>query len=122
MENRIIRKGAISAQSGELCLIPINMADGTLLCKGKGNPEWNYSAPHGAGRVFGRNRSFKELTLKEYKERMSANNVWSSCITKATLDESPMAYKKYEYLLKFINDTVDVIDHWSEIYNFKAGE
>ncbi len=122
MENRIIRKGAISAQAGELCLIPINMADGVLLCKGKGNAEWNCSAPHGAGRVFGRRRAFKELTLEKYKERMSANNVWSSCITTATLDESPMAYKKYEYLLEFISDTVDVEDHWAEIYNFKAVE
>jgi RNA-splicing ligase RtcB len=122
MENRIIRKGAISAQADELCLIPINMADGVLLCRGKGNAEWNYSAPHGAGRVFGRSRAFKELTLEEYKERMSANNVWSSCITAATLDESPMAYKKYEYLLEFIGDTVDVVEHWAEIYNFKAAE
>ncbi|MDR3000305.1 MAG: RtcB family protein [Fibromonadaceae bacterium] len=120
MENRIIRKGAISAQSGELCLIPINMADGTLLCRGKGNADWNYSAPHGAGRVLSRNRAYKELTLEEYKKQMEENNVWSSCITKGTLDESPMAYKKYKYLLKFIGDTVDVLDHWAEIYNFKC--
>jgi len=122
LENRIIRKGAISAQNGELCLIPINMADGVLLCKGKGNADWNYSAPHGAGRVLGRNRSFKELSLEEYKERMAASNVWSSCVKTSTLDESPMAYKKYEYLLEFIGETVDVIDHWAEIYNFKAVE
>jgi len=122
MENRIIRKGAISAQKDELCLIPINMADGTLLCKGKGNPEWNYSAPHGAGRAFSRSRAYRELSLEEYEKRMSENNVWSSCIKKATLDESPMAYKKYDYLLEFIGDTVDVIDHWAEIYNFKAAE
>ncbi|MCL2100878.1 MAG: RtcB family protein [Fibromonadales bacterium] len=120
MENRIIRKGAISAQNGELCLIPINMADGTLLCRGKGNADWNCSAPHGAGRLLSRNRAYKELTLEDYKERMNANNVWSSCITKGTLDESPMAYKKHEYLLKFIEDTVDVLDHWAEIYNFKC--
>jgi RNA-splicing ligase RtcB len=120
IENRIIRKGAISAQNGELCLIPINMADGTLLCRGKGNPDWNCSAPHGAGRVFGRNQAFKELSLEEYKEKMEASCVWSSCITKSTLDESPMAYKKYEYLLEFIGSTVDVLDHWAEIYNFKA--
>ena len=122
MENRIIRKGAISAQKNELCLIPINMADGILLCRGKGNPEWNYSAPHGAGRVLSRNRAYKELSLEEYERRMEASNVWSSCITRATLDESPMSYKKYDYLLEFIGDTVDVIERWAEIYNFKAVE
>jgi len=122
IENRIIRKGAISAQKDELCLIPINMADGTLLCKGKGNPEWNYSAPHGAGRMLSRSQAQKTLSLEEYEKRMSANNVWSSCITKSTLDESPMAYKKYDYLLEFIGETVDVIEHWAEIYNFKAAE
>ncbi|MDR2579511.1 MAG: RtcB family protein [Fibromonadaceae bacterium] len=122
IENRIIRKGAISAQKGELCLIPINMADGILLCKGKGNPEWNYSAPHGAGRLLSRNRAYKELALEEYKRRMEESNVWSSCITKSTLDESPMAYKKYNYLLKFINDTAEVIERLAEIYNFKAAD
>jgi RNA-splicing ligase RtcB len=120
IENRIIRKGAISAQKDELCLIPINMADGILLCRGKGNPEWNYSAPHGAGRVLSRSQAYKELSLEEYERRMNENGVWSSCIRKSTLDESPMAYKKYDYLLEFIGDTADVIDHWAEIYNFKA--
>ena len=122
LENMIIRKGAISAQDGELCLIPINMADGTLLCKGKGNPDWNFSAPHGAGRLFSRTKAFKELSLEEYKEKMQANNVWSSCISNATIDESPMAYKSAEYLKSQIGDTVEILDHWSEVYNFKAAD
>ena len=96
------------------------MADGVILCKGKGNPEWNYSAPHGAGRVLSRTMSKKSFSMEEYKERMS--NVWSSCVSEATLDESPMAYKKAEYLMSFIGETVEVIDHWSEVYNFKAAE
>jgi len=120
LENRIIRKGAISAKEGEMCLIPINMADGVLLCRGKGNPEWNYSAPHGAGRLFSRTHATNELNMEEYQNRMKAKNVWSSCISAATLDESPMAYKSSEYLLEFINDTVDIIDHWAEIYNYKS--
>jgi RNA-splicing ligase RtcB len=78
--NNIIRKGAISAQKNEICIIPINMADGILLCKGKGNEEWNCSAPHGAGRILGRRRSQKELSMEEYEKRMKENNVWSSCI------------------------------------------
>lgn len=122
LENMIIRKGAISAQKDELCLIPINMADGTLLCKGKGNPDWNFSAPHGAGRLFSRSKAFKELTLEEYQEKMQEKNVWSSCIKAATIDESPMAYKSAEYLKSQIGDTVEIIDHWSEVYNFKAVE
>jgi len=120
IENRIIRKGAISAQKGELCIIPINMADGVLLCEGKGNPEWNYSAPHGAGRILSRNGAKKTLTMEEYKERMK--NVWSSCVTEATLDESPMAYKSVDYIKDSVQDTVEVLDHLKEIYNFKAIE
>jgi len=120
LENNIIRKGAISANAGQLCLIPINMADGVLLCRGKGNPDWNYSAPHGAGRLFSRTHANKELNMDEYQRQMTEKNVWSSCISTATLDESPMAYKSYEYLLEFIADTVDIVDHWAEIYNFKA--
>jgi len=120
LDNGIIRKGAISAQEGETCIIPINMADGVLLCKGKGNPEWNWSAPHGAGRVLSRNKSRKTFSMEEYRERMG--NVWSSCVNEATLDESPMAYKKMGYLMEQIGDTVEIVDHWKEIYNFKAAE
>jgi len=120
LENRIIRKGAISANKDQLCLIPINMADGVLLCRGKGNPDWNNSAPHGAGRVSSRTKATKELSMEEYQRRMNEKNVWSSCVSTGTLDESPMAYKSYQYLLEFIGDTVDIVDHWAEIYNFKA--
>jgi len=120
IENRIIRKGAISAQKDEICLIPINMADGVLLCKGKGNPEWNYSAPHGAGRVMSRTKAKNNLTMEEFKEKMT--NVWSSCISQRTLDESPMAYKNIDYLISAIGETVEVLDHWREIYNFKSSE
>jgi RNA-splicing ligase RtcB len=120
IENRIIRKGAISAQKGEICLIPINMADGVLLCRGKGNSEWNYSAPHGAGRVMSRTKAKNNLTMEEYEAKMA--NVWSSCVSHGTLDESPMAYKKLDYLVETIGDTVEVLDHWREIYNFKSAE
>jgi len=120
MDAKIMRKGAISAKESETCIIPINMADGVLLCKGKGNPEWNYSAPHGAGRVMSRTQSKKNFSMDEYREKMS--NVWSSCVNESTLDESPMAYKKMDYLLSLIGETVNVLDHWKEVYNFKAAE
>jgi len=118
----IIRKGAISAKKNEKVLIPISMADGILFCQGKGNPEWNYSAPHGAGRVMSRSMAKQSITLSAFKKQMSEAGVWSSCINRETLDESPMAYKSLEEIEFAIGDTVDIIDHWKEVYNFKASE
>jgi RNA-splicing ligase RtcB len=122
LDNKIIRKGAISAQKDEMCIIPINMADGILLCKGKGNELWNYSAPHGAGRLFGRNQAKKKFSVEEYEFRMKEKGVWSSCVSSETLDESPMAYKPIDYITRHIQDTVDVVDRWRSVYNFKASE
>ena len=118
----IIRKGAIPAKEDEKVLIPISMADGILFCRGKGNLEWNCSAPHGAGRLMSRSNAKSSLTLSEFKKRMDEAGVWSSCIDRSTLDESPMAYKSPDEIKSAIGDTVDIIDHWKEIYNFKASE
>lgn len=118
-DNKIVRKGAISAKEGERLVIPISMADGVILGKGKGNIDWNNSAPHGAGRLFSRNKAKELLSLDEYKSKMS--NVWSSCISQGTLDESPMAYKGLDFILSSIGPSVDVIEVWKPVYNYKAG-
>ena len=118
-DNKIVRKGAISAKEGEKLVIPISMADGVILGKGKGNIDWNNSAPHGAGRLFSRNKAKELLSLDEYKSKMS--NVWSSCISQGTLDESPMAYKGLDFILSSIGPSVDVIEVWKPVYNYKAG-
>jgi len=118
----LIRKGAISAQAGEKMLIPLSMADGILYCEGKGNPEWNFSAPHGAGRLMSRSLAKQKLTLAEYEQKMSEAGVWSSCIEQSTIDESPMAYKSSDEIKSAIGDTVTVLSHWKEVYNFKAAE
>lgn len=118
-DNKIVRKGAISAKEGEKLVIPISMADGVILGKGKGNLDWNNSAPHGAGRLFSRNKAKELLSLDEYKSKMS--NVWSSCISQGTLDESPMAYKGLDFILSSIGPSVDVIEVWKPVYNYKAG-
>lgn len=114
-----IRKGAISAQEGERLVIPISMADGVIVGRGKGNPEWNYSAPHGAGRLLARGEAKRQLSMDEYKQRMEG--VWSTCVGTDTLDESPMAYKGKDYILERIHDTVSVDYIAKPVYNFKAG-
>ena len=119
-EDRIIRKGAISAHEGERVIIPWNMRDGLVLGRGKGNAEWNYSAPHGAGRVMGRGVAKKTLDVEVFKESMQG--VWSSCVGKNTLDESPMVYKDHAKIQAAIGDTVDVELTVKPLYNFKAGE
>ena len=116
----ILRKGAIAAHAGERVLIPINMRDGSILALGKGNPEWNYSAPHGAGRVMSRTKAQNELSMEEYRESMKG--IYSSSINQATLDEAPMAYKSLEDILNVLEDTVDIIEVLKPIYNFKASE
>jgi RNA-splicing ligase RtcB len=96
------------------------MADGILLCEGKGNPEWNYSAPHGAGRLMSRGKAKASITVEEYKSRMEAAGVWTSCVGEGTLDEAPQAYKDPATIIEAIGDTVDIVDRWQEVYNFKA--
>lgn len=120
IENKILRKGAISAKSGEQVLIPINMRDGSLLCTGKGNYDWNCSAPHGAGRLMSRKVAKESFTLTQYKEAMEG--IYSSTVNKNTLDEAPFAYKPMEEILQNISETVTVNKILKPIYNFKAGE
>jgi tRNA-splicing ligase RtcB len=119
MENMILRKGAVSARAGEKLLIPINMRDGSLICIGKGNPDWNYSAPHGAGRLMSRSQAKKTLTLSEFKKQM--DGIFTSSVNKDTLDECPMAYKGIDDIINDIGDTVEIIKTIKPIYNFKAG-
>lgn len=114
----IIRKGAISAQNGEKLIIPLNMRDGSLICVGKGNPEWNCSAPHGAGRILGRGDAKRQLSLDEFKETMK--DVWTTSVCRGTLDESPMAYKDMNLIIEAIGETVDIINRIVPVYNFKA--
>jgi len=116
----ILRKGAVSAMAGEKLLIPINMRDGSLICVGKGNAEWNYSAPHGAGRLMSRTAAKNNLSIDEYTRVMEG--VFTTCIGKDTLDESPMAYKDKDEIVRQISQTVDIIDCIKPIYNFKAAE
>lgn len=117
-DDRIVRKGAIQANLGQKVVIPFNMRDGVIIGVGKGNSDWNNSAPHGAGRIYSRNRAKSELDLNEFQETMK--DVWSSCVGKDTLDESPMAYKPKEEILKYVGETIDIIDIVKPVYNFKA--
>ena len=119
-ENMILRKGSVSAQSGEKLLIPINMRDGSLVCIGKGNPDWNYSAPHGAGRLMSRKEARAKLSLKEYQEKMSG--IYTTCVNQDTLDESPMAYKNIGEIISQITPTADIVEQIRPVYNFKASE
>lgn len=117
---RILRKGAISAKSGEVVIIPMNMRDGCLIGTGKGNPEWNCSAPHGAGRLLNRQEARSSFTLSQYKKEMQG--IYSTSISRDTLDESPMAYKPMDAILSQIGETVDVTERITPVYNFKAGD
>lgn len=119
-ENMILRKGAVSAQKDEKLLIPINMRDGSLICLGKGNEDWNCSAPHGAGRVMSRMKAKKELSMEEFKAEMSG--IYSTTVTKETLDEAPMAYKTMDDIVANIGPTADILNVIKPIYNFKAAE
>ncbi|MCI8772152.1 MAG: RtcB family protein [Lachnospiraceae bacterium] len=118
-EAMILRKGAVSAKKGEKLLIPINMRDGSLICIGKGNADWNQSAPHGAGRLMSRSAAKKTFTVSEFKKQMS--DIYTTSVNKDTLDECPMAYKGIDDIVNNIGDTVDVIQVIKPIYNFKAG-
>lgn len=119
-EAMILRKGSVSAKAGEKLLIPINMRDGSLICVGKGNEEWNYSAPHGAGRLMSRRRAFDSLSMEEYRAQMEG--IYTSCVVPDTLDESPMAYKSMEEIVAQIEPTVEIVERVKPVYNFKAAE
>lgn len=115
----ILRKGAVSARENEKLLIPINMRDGSLICVGKGNDDWNQSAPHGAGRLMSRSVAKETFTVSEFKNQM--NGIYTTSVNKDTLDECPMAYKDMDDIVNNIRDTVDIVQVIKPIYNFKAG-
>ena len=120
LDSMILRKGAISAKKGERVLIPMNMRDGSLICIAKGNEDWNYSAPHGAGRIMSRTVAKKSLTLTQYEKTMKG--IYSSTINKSTIDEAPQAYKPMDEIIRNMIDTVDISKTVKPLYNFKAAE
>lgn len=117
-EHMILRKGSISAQNGEKVIIPMNMRDGSLICIGKGNPDWNFSAPHGAGRIMSRSQAKDNVDMNEFKEAMTG--IYSTSVCQSTVDEAPQVYKPMNEIIKNIQDTVDVVDIIKPVYNFKA--
>ena len=119
-EDNIVRKGAISARKGERVIIPMNMRDGCILGIGKGNEDWNYSAPHGAGRTMSRNIARQTLKLEDYKKSM--DGIYTTSVNEETIDEAPMVYKPMEEIIEHIKDTVEVTKIIKPIYNFKANE
>ena len=119
-DEMILRKGAIAAHKGEKVLIPINMRDGSVLAIGRGNPEWNYSAPHGAGRLMSRGAARETLSMEAYTEAMKG--IYTTSVNPSTIDEAPLAYKSLEAIIDVIRDSVDVVDIMKPIYNFKASD
>jgi tRNA-splicing ligase RtcB (3'-phosphate/5'-hydroxy nucleic acid ligase) len=119
-ENLILRKGAVSAQKGERLIIPINMRDGSILAVGKGNEDWNFSAPHGAGRVLSRTKAMKTLNMDEFHNTMKG--VWTTSVSEETLDEAPMAYKSMNEILEKVEESVEIAAFIKPVYNFKASE
>lgn len=117
-DEMILRKGSIAAHKGEKVLIPINMRDGSILALGKGNPDWNYSAPHGAGRLMSRTKAKESLDMDEYKDSMKG--IFTSSVNEGTIDEAPMAYKSINDIIDIIGESVDIIEVIKPIYNFKA--
>lgn len=117
-ENKILRKGAICADKGKKLVIPMNMRDGMLICEGKGNPEWNNSAPHGAGRLYSRSEAKAMFSVEEYKESMQG--IFTTCVNSSTLDEAPFVYKDFHEIMECIEPTVEILDRLLPIYNFKA--
>ena len=118
-DEMILRKGAIAAHKGEKVLIPINMRDGSVLAVGRGNADWNFSAPHGAGRIMSRSQAKENLNLAEYKNSMSG--IYTTSVNEFTLDEAPQAYKSLEDIIDVIGDAVDIVEVMKPVYNFKAG-
>ena len=121
-EDKIVRKGAISAQDSEAVVIPLNMADGVIVGYGKGNEEWNFSAPHGAGRTMSRSKAKENISLEDFKKIMKKKGVWTSTANKHTLDEAPQAYKKAEHIIQYLKDSVDIEVQMKPVYNFKSAE
>lgn len=119
-ESNIVRKGAVSARAGELLLIPMNMRDGSLICRGKGNDDWNQSAPHGAGRLMSRREARENLSVDDFKQTM--NGVYTTSVSADTIDEAPAAYKPMDAIVPLISDTVEVLSIIRPVYNFKAAE
>lgn len=119
-DTNIVRKGAISAKAGEKVLIPINMRDGCIIGIGKGNEDWNCSAPHGAGRIMSRSKAKENVSLEEYQESMKG--IYTTSVNQSTIDESPMAYKPMNEILEHIKDTVEIVKIIKPVYNFKASE
>lgn len=119
-EDNIIRKGAISAYEGEKVLIPMNMRDGSLICIGRGNPDWNYSAPHGAGRIMSRGKAKENISMKEYIDSMQG--IYTTSVNQSTIDEAPMVYKPMQEIIDNIKDTVNIFKIIKPIYNFKSSE
>ena len=119
-DNMILRKGSVSAQKGERLLIPINMRDGSLLCTGKGNKDWNFSAPHGAGRLMSRSAAKQTFTVEEFQKQMEG--IYTTSVGRSTLDECPMAYKGMEDIVDNIDPTATIDAIIKPIYNFKAGD
>ena len=119
-DNMILRKGSVSAELNEELIIPMNMRDGSLICIGKGNPDWNYSAPHGAGRIMSRGKAKETISLTEFEESMKG--IYTTSVTQSTIDESPMVYKPMQEIIDNIGDTVDIIDIIKPVYNFKASD
>lgn len=118
VDSMILRKGAVSAKKGEKLIIPMNMRDGSLICVGKGNEDWNYSAPHGAGRLMSRAKAKETISMQDFKDTMS--DVYTTSVCEATLDEAPQAYKDMNEIISLIGDTVEIVDIIKPIYNFKA--
>lgn len=116
----ILRKGAVSALDGEQLIIPMNMRDGSLLCTGKGNPDWLYSAPHGAGRLMSRSQARKQIEMKDFEKSMEG--IYTTSVLESTIDESPMAYKPMDEIINNIKYTVNVEQILKPVYNFKAGD
>lgn len=119
-DEMILRKGAIAAHKDELVLIPLNMRDGSVLARGRGNADWNFSAPHGAGRVLSRTAARERLSLEEYRRQMAEAGIYTTCVVEETLDEAPGAYKAREDIIGPIAESVDIVDELKPIYNFKA--
>ena len=119
-ESVILRKGSVSAKAGEKLLIPINMRDGSLICIGKGNEDWNCSAPHGAGRLMSRKQAAATLSMDEYSSEMEG--IYTTCVVEDTIDESPMAYKSLDEIVTQIGPTAEIVERIRPVYNFKAAE
>lgn len=119
LDKMILRKGAISLEKGERAIIPISMAYGSLIVTGKGNPDWNYSGPHGAGRLLSRSDAKNSISMEDYKKSMEG--IYTTCVKSSTVDESPMAYKNPDEIIRAIDETAEIIDIIRPVYNFKAG-